>query len=56
MCLCNEQANKISFPVQAVYNEIDGALFSGDQLKKIIGYYQKQIQLLMYPPAVIGAL
>lgn len=26
MCLCNEQANKICFLVQAVYNEIDGVL------------------------------
>lgn len=26
MCLCNEQANKICFLVQAMYNEIDGVL------------------------------
>lgn len=26
MCLCNEQANKICFLVQAVHNEIDGVL------------------------------
>lgn len=26
MCLCNEQANKICFLVQAVYSEIDGVL------------------------------
>lgn len=26
MCLCNEQANKIWFLVQAVYSEIDGIL------------------------------
>lgn len=26
MCLCNEQANRIYFLVQAMYNEIDGVL------------------------------